>query len=199
MQTSETIYRQALEHLQRLIDEAAARGVAEPHAAALATADSSARPSVRTVYIVAVEEQGLLFFANLESGKGHQLVENPRAALCFFWQEIQEQVIVEGAVALQSAETSDSYWRRRTRESQLAAWTSPQGTPAQKKDALRQQRRQLEQALGFEPLPRNANWCAFRIQPDRIEFWPSGWQRLRERVRYRKDADGHWSQEALNP
>jgi len=64
---------------------------------------------------------------------------------------------------------------------------------------LRQQTRQLEHALGFEPIPRNANWCAFRIQPDRIEFWPSGWQRLRERVRYRKSADGQWSQEALNP
>ena len=199
MQNNQALYHEALQQLQRLIDEAAARGVPEPHAAALATADASARPSVRTVYIVAVEEPGLLFFANLQSGKSQQLLENPRAALCFFWRDIQEQVIVEGEVVLQSAATSDSYWRRRAREAQLGAWVSRQGAPAPAKDQLHQQARQLEQTLGFEPLARSALWHAFRILPERIEFWPSGWQRLRERVRYSKDADGQWSREAVNP
>lgn len=199
MQDNEALYRQALQQLQQLIDEATARGVPEPHAAALATADASARPSVRTVYIVAVEEPGLLFFVNLRSGKGQQLLENPRAALCFFWRDIQEQVLVEGEVILQPAATSDSYWRRRARDAQLGAWVSRQGTPASAKAQLRQQARQLEQTLGFEPLARSALWHAFRILPERIEFWPSGWQRLRERVRYCKDADGQWSREALNP
>lgn len=199
MQSNQAIYQQALEQLQHLIDTAAARGVAEPHTAALATADAQARPSVRTVYIVAVEEDGLLFFANLQSGKGQQLLDNPRAGLCFFWPEIQEQVIVEGEVVLQSAATSDSYWRRRAREAQLGAWVSRQGTPAPEKDALRQQARQLEQTLGFEPLQRSALWHAFRIKPDRIEFWPSGWQRMRERVRYSQNSDGQWSRQSLNP
>lgn len=199
MQDNEAIYRQALHQLQQLIDDATARGVPEPHAAALATADASARPSVRTVYIVAVEEPGLLFFVNLRSGKGQQLLENPRAALCFFWRELQEQVLVEGAVIMQSAETSDSYWRRRERDAQLGAWVSRQGSPAPAKDQLRQQARQLEQTLGFEPLARSALWHAFRILPERIEFWPSGWQRLRERLCYRQDANGQWLREALNP
>uniref|UniRef100_UPI0030DC14EB pyridoxine/pyridoxamine 5'-phosphate oxidase n=1 Tax=Pseudomonas sp. EA_105y_Pfl2_R69 TaxID=3088683 RepID=UPI0030DC14EB len=150
MPNNQALYQEALLQLQHLIDAAAERGMAEPHAAALATADTRARPSVRTVHIVAVEEDGLLFFASLQSGKGQQLLENPRAGLCFFWPELQEQVIVEGTVLLQSAATSDSYWQRRAREAQLSAWVSRQGSPAPtKKDALHQQARQLEQTLGF--------------------------------------------------
>ncbi|MNT48160.1 Pyridoxine/pyridoxamine 5'-phosphate oxidase [compost metagenome] len=75
----------------------------------------------------------------------------------------------------------------------------PQGAPAAEKGEARRQVRQLEQALGFEPVPRSPNWCAFRLQPERIEFWPSGWQRMRERVRYLKDADGLWSEAVITP
>lgn len=199
MKSSEAIYREALEHLQQLIDAATAQGLDEPHAAALATADRNARPSVRMVYVTAVEPQGLLLFANVESGKGRQLLDNPRAALCFFWRALQVQVTLEGEVILQSAATADRYWHRRSREAQLATWAAQQGAPAPKKGELRQKARQLEQALGFEAVPRHADWCAFRILPERIEFWPSGWQRMRERTRYQKDAQGQWTQEVFNP
>lgn len=199
MKTSEAIYQQAIEQLQQLIDTATRQGVQEPHAAALATADRYAHPSVRMVYVVAVEEPGVLFFANLQSGKGQQLLDNPRAGLCFFWRELQEQVTLEGDVVLQSTEVADSYWRKRSREAQLAAWAFPQGTAAPGKGELRQQVRQLEQTLGFEPVPRSPNWCAFRLLPERIEFWPTGWQRMRERTRYLKGTDGLWSEEVLTP
>ena len=199
MKVNTELYPQALERLQRLIDEAAARGVVAPHAAALATADRQARPSVRTVYVVALEEAGLLFFANRESGKGQQLRDNPQAALCFYWPALQEQVQVEGRAIEQSDETCDQYWRKCSRMLQLGAWASDQGQPAQENPRVHQQARQLEQAAGFEAIPRPATWCAFRVQPSRIEFWPTGWQRLRERLRYQKDGDGQWSRVMLNP
>lgn len=199
MKSSEAIYREALEHLRRLIEHATAQGVGEAHAAALATADRYAHPSVRMVYIDAVEQPGLLFFTPVESGKGRQLIDNPRAGLCFFWRELQEQVTLEGDVVLLPSEIADSYWRKRPREAQLAAWAFAQGGPAPEKGELRRQVRQLEQTLGFEPVPRSPNWCAFRLLPERIEFWPTGWQRMRERVRYLKGADGLWSEQALTP
>lgn len=200
MKTSDEIYQQAIEQLQRLIDTAATQGVQEPHAAALATADRYAHPSVRMVYVVAVEPPGLVFFANVESGKGQQLIDNPRAALCFFWRDLQEQVTLEGDVTLLSSEVADSYWRKRSREAQLAAWAFPQGSAApEEKGELRQQVRQLEQAFGFEPVPRSPSWSAFRLLPERIEFWPTGWQRMRERTRYGKGVDGLWSEETLTP
>jgi pyridoxamine 5'-phosphate oxidase len=199
MKNHDAPFQQAIERLQLLIDTATSQGVQEPHAAALATADRHAHPSVRMVYVVAVEEAGLLFFANIESGKGQQLLDNPRASLCFFWRELQEQVTLEGDIMLQSIAVADDYWRKRSREAQLATWAATQGAPAAKKGELRQQVRQLEQALGFEPVPRSPNWCAFRLLPERIEFWPSGWQRLRERVRYQKDAQGQWTRELVSP
>ncbi|MEX6504669.1 pyridoxine/pyridoxamine 5'-phosphate oxidase [Pseudomonas zhanjiangensis] len=199
MTNQEASYQQAVERLQLLIDTATSQGVQEPHAAALATADRYAHPSVRMVYVVAVEEAGLLFFVNMESGKGQQLLDNPRAALCFFWRELQEQVTLEGDIQMQSIEVADEYWRKRSRAAQLAAWAFPQGAAAPDKAELRQQVRQLEQTLGFEAVPRSPNWCALRLLPERIEFWPSGWQRVRERTRYLKGEDGHWTVEALTP
>ncbi|UTW06313.1 pyridoxine/pyridoxamine 5'-phosphate oxidase [Pseudomonas benzenivorans] len=199
MKVHTELYPQALERLQRLIDEAAARGVEEPHTAALATADRQARPSVRTVYIVAVDEAGLLFFANRESGKGQQLRDNPQAALCFYWPVLQEQVQVEGSAVAQDDDLSDQYWRKCSRMIQLGAWASDQGQPAKGKPRVHQQARQLEQAAGFEAIPRPASWCAFRVLPERIEFWPTGWQRLRERLRYQKEANGQWVRAVLNP
>jgi pyridoxine/pyridoxamine 5'-phosphate oxidase len=71
---------------------------------ALATTDRDAHPFVRLVYLVAIEAAELLFFANTESGKsgkGQQLIDNPRASLCFFWRELQEQVTLEGDVVRQ--------------------------------------------------------------------------------------------------
>lgn len=199
MPHSQALYQQALERLRQLIDEAAKRGIEEAHAAALATADRQGRPSVRTIYVIAVEDDGLLFFANQRSGKGRQLLANPRAALCFFWPQLQQQVTLEGSAELLPEAVAEQYWRRRSREAQLAAWVSDQQPSGASAPSPREQRRQLEQAAGFEPLARHADWCAFRLHPERIEFWPTGWRRMHERLRYQRDAEGHWSTQAVNP
>lgn len=66
--------------------------------------------------MVAVEEAGLAFFANLDSGKGQQLLHNPRAGLCFLWRELQEQVTLKGDVARLPVAAAETYWRLRSRE-----------------------------------------------------------------------------------
>ncbi len=45
-------------------------------------------------------------------------------------------------------------------------------SPGAEQPVLRRVVRQFEHDLGFEPVPRNPDWCAFRIQSVRIEFWP---------------------------
>ncbi len=197
--TDDKVYLQAINKLQRLMAEARARGVPEANSAALATADTAGRPSVRMVFITVVDAAGLLLFANLDSGKGHQLVENPHASVCFFWQQLQEQAIVEGRVVLQSEEESDRHWRRRPREVQLAAWASRQNLPAKRKGSVLGRHQRFRQHFSFDSVPRSPQWRAFRIEPKRIEFWATGWHRMRDRSRYYELSDGCWVHESVEP
>lgn len=193
-----TIYRSAISRLDALINEAGSRGVVAD-VAALATCGTDARPSARMVNILEVGEAGLVFFINQRSGKGSQLAENPRATLCFYWPKLQEQVVVEGSVEQQPEGVSDRLWNRRVRDSKLAAWAAPQGEHVSEKGTVRQRVQQYRKDSGFDRLPRHSDWHAYSLVPDRIEFWPSGWHRARERVRYLACKNGEWMRELVNP
>ena len=56
----------------------------------------TARPSARTVLLKGLDERGLVFFTNLESRKGSELAENPRASVAFTWLELQRQIRADG-------------------------------------------------------------------------------------------------------
>src|SRR5687767_1713393 len=88
---------------------------------ALATATREGAPSARTVLLKGVDDRGFTFFTNYESRKGHELGENPRAALLFYWPPLGRQVRIEGSVERVSPEDSDAYFRTRPRGAQLAA------------------------------------------------------------------------------
>jgi pyridoxamine 5'-phosphate oxidase len=85
--------------------------VPEPNAMTVATADADGRPSARVVLLKSFDERGFAFFTNYESRKGRDLAANPRAALCFYWQPLERQVRVEGAVERVSRAESEAYFR----------------------------------------------------------------------------------------
>src|SRR4051812_13990495 len=59
---------------------------------ALATADSSARPSVRIVLLRGVDARGFVFYTNYSSRKARELTANPHASLCQHWPTLEEQI-----------------------------------------------------------------------------------------------------------
>src|SRR5215475_7417341 len=88
-------------------------GDREPNAMTLATADRQGRPSARIVLLKGLDERGFIFYTNYNSRKGHELEENPQAALVFHWPEQERQVCVAGQVSKLSAAESESYFRSR--------------------------------------------------------------------------------------
>ena len=66
-------------------DLARAEGVAEPEAAALATATPDGRPSVRMVLVRGIDADGVCFYTNRESRKGRELAANPHGAIAIHW------------------------------------------------------------------------------------------------------------------
>lgn len=197
--TEDHSYLKAIARLAALIEEARRRGDADAETAALATARPDARRSVRTVNILRVQASGLLLFANSETGKGRQMQTNPRAALCFYWRLLSYQAIVEGAVTMLSEAEADAYWSDLPRESSLGHWASDQTGQDLSPSELRRNMREFRQQFDWQSVPRAPAWRAFEIEPDRIDFWPTGWQRLRARECYSRSADGLWTESTDNP
>jgi pyridoxamine 5'-phosphate oxidase len=177
---------------------AAAAAPFDATAAALATADAAGRPSVRVVLVKRVDARGFVFHTNRESRKGRELAENPRAALCFHWPAIEEQVRVEGAVALLPDEESDAYFATRPRASQLGAWASRQSAELPDRAALERAVREVERRFDGRAVPRPPFWGGYLLRPDRIEFWRSRESRLHDRILYEREGEG-WRARNLAP
>ena len=82
-----------------------------PDAMALATVDADGLPNARMVLLKGFDERGFVFYTNLDSVKGHELAEAPKAALTFYWKSLQRQVRVRGSVEPVSAAEADSLFR----------------------------------------------------------------------------------------
>lgn len=171
----------------RWLQEAREAGQVEPNAAALATADAEGRPSVRMVLVKGLREGGVTFFTNYESRKARELAANPRAALCLWWDLLERQVRIEGPVARVSREESEAYFRSRPRGSRLGAWASRQSAPLQGREPLVERLRELERAYpeGAE-IPVPPFWGGYRLDPQAVELWQGGPDRLHDRFVYRR-------------
>jgi pyridoxamine 5'-phosphate oxidase len=181
----------------RWFDEAVAAGIPEPNAMTLATVDATGRPAARIVLLKGVDARGFVFHTNYDSRKGRELAAAPRAALLFFWGELERQVRIEGAAEHASAAESDAYFAERPRASQVSAWASPQSAPIPDRAWL-EARVQATAARYASAVPRPPNWGGMRVVPDRFEFWQGRESRLHDRLVWSREG-GAWTIARLAP
>lgn len=179
--------------------EAIAAPLPEPNALSLATAWADGRPLVRTVLLKHYDARGFVFYTNLESRKAWQLRENPQAALLFPWLPLERQVIVTGRVERLSAAETLSYFVTRPRDSQIAAWASPQSSPIASRQVLEREWDALQRKFSAGEVPLPDFWGGFRVVPDAMEFWQGGPHRLHDRLCYTRQPAGGWKIGRLAP
>lgn len=170
----------------------------DPTAMSLATVGEDGSPSLRIVLLKGVDQDGFVFYTNLESRKGRDLRGRPRAALCFYWPTLDLQIRIEGEVEAVSPEEADEYFASRPRGSQIGAWASRQSAPIAAPGELDARVEMYEMEFAGRDVPRPAFWSGFRLKPHAIEFWRNRANRLHERTRYTRGGGG-WNVETLYP
>jgi pyridoxamine 5'-phosphate oxidase len=182
----------------RWYEEARAAAGDDADAMLVATASADGAPSARVVLLRGFDDRGLCFYTNYDSQKGRDLAANPRAALVLHWPALHRQVRVTGEVSRLDESESGGYWRNRPRSSRLSAWASRQSEPVASREELEAEvaRIAVRFADGNVPLP--PFWGGYRVRPSEFEFWEHRDDRLHDRIRYRRAADG-WVRERLAP
>ena len=181
------------------VEEAVARGVAEPGAMVLSTATRDGVPSSRTVLLRGVSPAGLVFFSNRRSRKGRELADNPRCAALLRWDDVHRQVCVTGSAQPTGDDESDAYFASRPRGSQIGAWASGQSEVVGDRAVLEAGVAEAEARFGDGEVPRPPHWGGYRIVPDAVELWQGRPSRLHDRLRYRRDRSQRWIVERLSP
>ena len=187
-----------VEQFRRWFEEALAAGLHEPNAMIVATARPDGLPSARVVLLKGFDDRGFVFYTNYEGRKGRELEENPRAALLFYWGELERQVRIEGTASRVSGEESDAYYAGRPRGSRLGALASEQSRVVGSREVLEGRIRTLEAEYEGRDVPRPAFWGGYRVEPEAVEFWQGRENRLHDRLVYRR-GDGGWKMERLQP
>lgn len=171
----------------------------DPTAMTLATVDASGQPSQRIVLLKAVNDGGFVFFTNYGSRKAKEIAANQKVSLHFPWHSLERQVKVAGVARKVSHAESLQYFLSRPEESQLAAWASEQSRPVSSRQLLMQQFASMKEKFAAGKIPLPDFWGGFRVEPQRVEFWQGGANRLHDRFEYTRQDKESWEIQRLAP
>ena len=171
----------------------------DPNAVSLATSNNNF-PSVRMVLLKDFSQNGFIFYTNLNSQKGNELKENPKAAMCFHWKSLLRQIRINGVVTQVADDVADKYYNSRSYESRIGAWASRQSKELSSRDQLIDSINEYKDKYNDENnVPRPSHWSGWILSPLSIEFWLDGDGRIHERLKYVKDRNGQWIKSLLSP
>ena len=182
------------------MDEAKKAEPNDPNALSLATSDKNNFPSVRMVLLKDFNQNGFVFYTNLNSQKGNELKENPKVAMCFHWKSLLRQIRISGTVTQVNDEVADQYYNSRGYESRIGAWASKQSEELSGRDQLINSIKEYKNKYNDEnKVPRPSHWSGWKLSPSSIEFWLDGESRIHERLKYTKNSSGQWRKSLLSP
>ncbi|VAW46877.1 Pyridoxamine 5'-phosphate oxidase [hydrothermal vent metagenome] len=180
--------------------EALASPITDATAMSLATVDCSGQPHNRIVLLKETTANGFIFYTHYDSAKGDEIQHNPKAALLFFWPELDRQIRIEGELIKVSKATSQAYFESRPRDSQLAALSSVQSKEVSSRKTLESTFAQNAEKYQDQPIPHPEYWGGYCLRPNKFEFWQGRPNRLHDRFIYTPNENAtQWSIQRLSP
>ena len=180
-------------------EEAKKSEINDPNALSLATSDNNGVPSVRMVLLKDFDNCGFVFYTNLNSAKSNAIKDNPFVSMCFHWKSLLRQVRIVGMARSVSDQEADQYYNSRSYGSRIGAWASKQSSILNDREDLNKEIQKFKSKFP-DPnnVPRPDHWSGWRVNPNEIEFWLDGNNRIHERLKYIK-VNKIWKKVLLNP
>jgi pyridoxamine 5'-phosphate oxidase len=196
--TEQTIDKDPFQQLAIWLNDAVSGKIPDPTAMILSTIDPAGNPESRVVLLKELTPEGLVFFTNYISKKGHQIAVNPNVSVVFFWAETERQVRIKGIAEKIPETESETYFLSRPLESQLGAWASPQSQIIESRQVLENNYIRYQQYFKNNELKKPPHWGGFLIRPEYFEFWQGRSNRLHDRIEFRL-SEQHWILRRLAP
>jgi pyridoxamine 5'-phosphate oxidase len=188
-----------IDHFTFWFRQAQQANLLDPNAMVVATVAADGQPSARNVLLKGYDNNGFLFYTNLESRKASQIGQNNKVALLFTWLPLNRQIKIEGLAEKLSTTEALKYFLSRPKESQWAAWASPQSHKISSRQILEEKFFEMKQKFSKGEVPLPSFWGGYRVKAHKIEFWQGRENRLHDRFVYSLQSDGTWIIERLAP
>lgn len=173
--------------------------VDEANAMTISTIGNDGFPKSRIVLLKKFTWEGFIFYTNYDSEKGKAIANNPNVCLSFFWQGMEQQIIIKGTAEKIAENLSDGYFESRPDGSKLGAWASNQSNVVSSKKELDANLKRYEETFKGKEIPRPAHWGGYIVKPHSIEFWQGRPNRMHDRIRYELQKDYSWKTDRLAP
>ena len=179
-------------------EEAKLKEQNDPNAMNLSTISKDLKPSSRIVLLKSFDQDGFVFYTNLQSTKGISLLSNSNASLTFHWKSLLKQIRIEGRAHQVTSKEADDYFNSRQMESRIGAWASNQSSELSDRQELIDKISLYKKKFQQNSISRPPYWTGFRVEPNLIEFWKDMPFRLHDRIEYKK-LDNKWIARRLYP
>ena len=189
-----------IELFNEWFNEAEKTEINDANALALATSSKDGTPSARIVLLKGFNQNGFVIYTNLDSKKSIDIKSNPKASMCFHWKSLLRQIRITGEITKVSDEDADLYFKSREYESRVGAWASKQSSVLKNREELYQEIENYKKKYSDKNnVPRPSYWSGWNLNPNEVEFWLDGKNRIHQRLKYIKSQNGIWNKSLLSP
>jgi pyridoxamine 5'-phosphate oxidase len=169
-----------------------------PAACCLSTIGLDGYPNARFVSLKEVAKESFVITGSLNSRKGLEVENCPKASLSFWWTATERQVRIQGDVSKIPNTIASTYFEQRNKASKIVSNTFRQGEEIESLIHLKTNFQEQKEKLENNFIQRPKNWGGIYIKPIRIEFMEFKESRLHER-RLFKVNNNTWESTILQP
>lgn len=169
-----------------------------PAACCLSTIGLDGYPNSRFVSLKEITKESFVITGPLNSRKGREIENSPKASLTFWWTATERQIRIQGDVAKIPQAQADVYFDQRNRNSKIVSTVFDQGQEIESIAELQNQFEQQKETIENNEIDRPDHWGGIYIKPIRMEFMEFKKSRLHERKLYTFQ-NNRWEMTLLQP